>query len=202
MSDATKKDNIHLKDDTYIIYAHPQTRQVKTTEGTFTSEYISYTVDLLGSIKGKGYETLCTFLRNDVTAHDQVTLALSNTGGSVDAGYKIINALRACQGYITCRVESPCYSMGAILAIAGDALVMEKNTFLMFHNYSGMQGGKGQEALDMHIHTHDWIKHAFKSVCMPFLTKVEMDRIFDDKDLYVHDNAKDLKARMKRHFKG
>jgi ATP-dependent protease ClpP protease subunit len=202
MSDNNSKvDNIYLKGDNYIIYAHPCSKEVDTDEGTFTSDYMKFTVDLLRSVKGTGYETLCTFLRNDVTTHDEITLALSNTGGCVDAGYKIINALRACEGKITCRVEAPCYSMGAILAIAGDKLIMEKNTFLMFHNYSGMQRGKGQEALDMLVNTDEWIKEAFKSVCTPFLTAAEMNKIFDDKDVYIHDSDKDINTRIKRHFK-
>lgn len=147
------------------------------------------------------YAELLHLLRREVKEKDEVVIHLGNFGGSCHLGVQIINAVKHCKGKVHMQVEFPCYSMGAIMAVSGNSLTLEDDTFLMFHNYSGGSYGKGQEKMDAMVHTDAWLKKAFKRRCTPFLTKPELTKLFQDQDVYVHADGKGLKARMKRHFK-
>lgn len=133
--------------------------------------------------------------------NDKVVVHLANSGGSCHGCIFLVNAMRDCEAPIDVIVEAPCYSAGACLALAGNSLEMRPNTFLMFHNYASVTGGKGAE-LKMSIHNAEkWIHTYFKDIHSPFLTDAEIKMIENDKDVYVHAGEKGLKARIRRHFK-
>ncbi len=147
-----------------------------------------------------GYARLCHFLRT-TSPEDNVIMYLSNHGGSCASGYQLINAVRQSPGQVHMMVDAPCYSMGALLAVAGDSLHMNPNTLLMFHNYSGGSGGKGREMLDLALQHDVWLQSAVKNTAYPFLSKKELSDIAADKDVYVHWDDPTLNDRVKRHFK-
>lgn len=137
---------------------------------------------------------------SSVKAQDQVTIHLSNFGGAVHSGMRVAHAIRDCAGTTVVVVEGPCYSMGAIIAISGDAVLLKPGTFLMFHNYTSFSIGKGGE-LRMSVEEFDKafsaLMHYFAS---PFITKKELERLKHDKDLYVHARTDDFRTRCLRHF--
>ncbi len=147
-----------------------------------------------------GYAKLCHFLRAS-KEDDQIIMYLSSYGGSCSAGYQLINAVRSSPGLVHMMVDAPCYSMGALLAVSGDTLLMNPNTLLMFHNYSGGNGGKGREMLDLATHQDAWLQSAVKNTAFPFLSKKELADIAADRDVYVHWDDATLKDRIRRHFK-
>lgn len=131
---------------------------------------------------------------------DIVHLFLANFGGAVHTGLRIAHGLRNCAATTIVRVEAPCYSMGAIIAVCGDALTMEPGTMLMFHNYSTVEMGKGGE---VGAAVEQFNKHFYKSLenlAHPFLTKGEITKLRNDQDVYIHSDDKDLSQRMIRHF--
>ena len=136
-----------------------------------------------------------------VGPNDKVTLLLGGRGGSVDTGTQLAHAIKNCPCGVDILVHSNCYSMHAILALCGASLSMQPETFLMFHNYSGGQIGKGGE---LHLAIKEYDKHSKaldKHLCFPFLDKKELEMISNDQDVYVHESDKDLKKRIERHFK-
>jgi ATP-dependent protease ClpP protease subunit len=158
--------------------------------------YLSDVVD----DRNESYFGLLQILRQ-VTKDDEVIVYLANRGGSCQVGLMLITAFKHCPAHVTMNVVAPCYSMGACLALCGNALIMQPSTFLMFHNYSGGSEGKGGELLQGTI---EYSKHSMeftKHFCTPFLSPEELKKIENDQDVYVHSNAKDLKSRIRRHFK-
>jgi ATP-dependent protease ClpP protease subunit len=141
---------------------------------------------------------------------DIVNFYLSCPGGHVSTGHQLINAVRECEARVNMIVDAPCFSMASILALSGDSLSMRPKTYLMFHNYSGGTYGKGPDIPDAAAATQKWIYGVFEDVAFPFLNKKELDRIKNNRDIYIFDNHKNnvgadskitTEARIKRHFK-
>jgi ATP-dependent protease ClpP protease subunit len=152
--------------------------------------------------EGKFYTVIDQKLRT-LKVVDQVNFYLRNYGGTINGLTDLLSAIHdTCAQEVNMILTAPSYSCGALLALAGTSLVMKPNTFLMFHNYSTGNSGKGGEAM-ISAKEHDkWIKHLMRSVAMPFLTEGEMQALEKDQDIYIHEYDKSVKSRIKRHFKG
>ena len=137
-----------------------------------------------------------------MSENDAVALYINSPGGRIDVGVSLINAIKYSKAPVTAIVESPSYSMASIIALACKKLIMLDNTFLMFHNYSTMAGGKGQEFIQNVQHTNDHFKKLMLDVCCPFLTRKEVEQTFKDQDIYVYNDDVSLEKRTVRHFKG
>lgn len=146
------------------------------------------------------YVELLETLRN-ADANDKVLLYLANYGGLCSTGFQIVNAIKECECGVDIVVDAPCYSMGAIIAVSGASLTMNPGTFLMFHNYSGGDYGKGKERLDATKHFYDHFHRHLERTCAPFLDKKELEALKNDNDVYVSADDKYTGKRIKRHFK-
>lgn len=147
------------------------------------------------------YTDLIHFLKN-APANDVVKIHLANFGGSVHAGLQLAHAIKECQALTIVDVSAPCYSMGAILALCGRCVVTRPTSYLMFHNYSGGESGKGAE---LKTSIGEFSKHFEKILryfCTPFLTEKEVKSLLKDEDVYVHFDNQEFIKRLKRHFKG
>jgi ATP-dependent protease ClpP protease subunit len=163
--------------------------------------YNVYQVYLSNSVEDSHkYDAICNLLRMS-TQNDIVLFYLANFGGSCHGLVNLVNAVKHTKASVFMLVTAPCYSAGATLAISGDYLYMYENTFLMFHNYSAVSAGKGEEMrLDVE-ETKRWIHGYFRMYHKPFLTECECKRIENDKDIYVRWDDKDIHSRISRHFK-
>ncbi len=132
---------------------------------------------------------------------DGVELRINCPGGHCDVGMMIVQAIKETKATVVCNVVYPSHSMGAIIAVAGDYLVMQPHTFLMFHTYSGGTHGKSDDMLKDVMYTDEAIKGMFGDVVCPFLTKKEVERMHRGEDLYIKSDDVTLPARLKRHFK-
>ena len=132
---------------------------------------------------------------------DKITIYIANRGGSCSTSISIVNYMKKCKAEITIQVTAPCYSAGSLIALAGDKLEMLPNTFLMFHNYNSLEYGKGNELVTSVTETDRWIKEYYRDLQTPFLTLEEIERIFTDRDLYIHSNEKTTLDRINRHQK-
>lgn len=165
-------------------------------------KYMQHVIQLGGTVISdpSEYFELIQFFYS-VGDRDTVTLLLGGRGGSVDTGTQLAHAIKNCPCGVDVVVHSNCYSMHSILALCGKSLRMQPETFLMFHNYSGGQIGKGGE---LHLAIKEYDRHAKaldKHFCFPFLSSKELEMIANDQDVYVHESDKDFKRRAKRHFK-
>jgi len=197
MSDKTEKkgdDSLSdilgaLENDLFKAYSVPKT-------GSDHHIYLSESIE--GSFR---YVDLCHALRTK-TAEDVVYIYLSCFGGDMYAGAAIISAIRDSKAQIITVVTAPTFSMGSTIALAGDNMIMKPNSFLMFHNYTATERGKGQELVDAVVHGDKWAKVFVENVAGKFLTKQEHKRIGEDKDVYVHWNDENLIDRYARHWPG
>lgn len=160
-----------------------------------------YEIHLSENIENNfAYVKLLRLLRS-ASKNDTVTMYLANYGGQCSTGFQIVNAIKDCACGVDIVLDAPSYSMGAIIAISGKSLKMNPGTFLLFHNYSGGDYGKGKEKLDATMHYYDHFHRHLKTVCSPFLTAAELEMLKHDKDVYVSCDDKDVTKRIKRHFK-
>lgn len=137
----------------------------------------------------------------EANERDVVNIHLASFGGACHVGFQVCHAVKDCKAHTIITVEQPCYSMGAILACCGDKLVMKPGTLLMMHNYSGGSRGKGGEMLMGAKHQDRWLHESFKYFASPFLTDAELEAMKKDQDIYIHASDRNLKSRMRRHFK-
>lgn len=137
-----------------------------------------------------------------IPENHQVNMFLSCSGGSVAIAQRICHAMRRCRGHVTAWVDSPCASAGSLIALAGDELKMTRDSHLMFHGANGGTSGNlsnAKKGLDI---THKWCRANDIEFAYPFLTVNEIDIINDTAlELHVYGDDKDIKKRMKRHFK-
>lgn len=159
--------------------------------------------NLLNEITGSQWH-LYEDIEREMKCLDEDDTLITNInccGGRIDMGQFLYNALKKCKAHKIMRVTAPSYSMAAVLALAGDDLVLEKHSWLMFHNYSGSSYGKGNEQ-ERHVEAYGkYIRGFFADICTPFLTKKEMERVFAGEDLYIHWDDPSLQQRIARHFK-
>jgi ATP-dependent Clp protease, protease subunit len=136
-----------------------------------------------------------------ITEKDSVVVHLNCPGGDCSVGFFLIDQLMALPCPVHMVVEYPTYSMGAIMALCGDKLTIEKDSYIMFHDYSGGSKGKGEETYLYTTNYRKVFKDRFTRLCKPFLTQSEVNKMFKGEDLYIHHDDPSLKERMNRHFK-
>ena len=120
--------------------------------------------------------------------NEAIHIHLNTPGGRIDSGVQIINAIKASQGHVVTHLEGEVCSMGAVLFLAGDEMVVYDNCLMMFHNYSGGSFGKGHE-LKASVDAADrWYTTLLADICLPFLSEDELDRIIKGEDLWMQSN--------------
>lgn len=65
---------------------------------------------------------------------DEITVRINSPGGAVFDGIAILNALRDHKAKITVVVDSLAASIASVIAMAGDEVVMNRNSQMMVHN--------------------------------------------------------------------
>jgi len=142
---------------------------------------------------------LCNLLRETVNEEDAVTFHVSNYGGCFDSAATLVNAIKDCKGETKAVVNAPSYSAATMITLACDEVEIKPYAFLMFHNFSSRTGGKGGE-LKANVHNTERVIHSMmRDLYDPFLSQKEINDIFNDKDVYVHWDDKNLINRLNKH---
>jgi ATP-dependent protease ClpP protease subunit len=129
--------------------------------------------------------------------NDVVHLHLNTPGGLVATGVQLISAMRASNGHIVTHLEGEACSMGALLFLTADEMVVYDDSLLMFHNYSGGAYGKGHEITASIEATNKWYTRLATNVCTPFLTEEELSEIIKGADLWMlSDEVEDRLKKM------
>ena len=82
-------------------------------------------------------ETSANTFRDELTAHpevSQINIYINSQGGSVIEGTAIYNQLKRHPAHKTVYVDGFACSIASVIAMAGDEVVMPKNTMMMLHN--------------------------------------------------------------------
>lgn len=130
------------------------------------------------------YAKLVSFLRS-VTQLDEVRFYINCPGGRVDAGLQLLNAIQDCEAHVVMILDGEAYSMAAYFMFAGDEIVVNDNSMLMIHNYSGGQIGKGGDLLNSAEAYNKLSKKLMKKYFSGFLTEQEMADVLNGKDMYL-----------------
>lgn len=80
---------------------------------------------------------------------DEITVRLNSPGGDVFDGIAILNALRAHKAKVTVYVDGLAASAASFIAMAGDEIVMRRNSELMIHDAWGFCAGNADEMRSM-----------------------------------------------------
>jgi len=139
--------------------------------------------------------TLRTAAKSDV-----ILLHLNTPGGNFDTGLQIINNINASDAQVITILEARAYSMGAMIFLAGDELIVHDTCQLMFHNYSSALMGKGNEQQAQVLASGKWFEKVMRQVCKPFLSDEEVARILHGEDIWM--DSDDIRRRLAHLSKG
>ncbi|HJV05851.1 MAG TPA: Clp protease ClpP [Chromobacteriaceae bacterium] len=131
---------------------------------------------------------------------DLIFLHLNTPGGNFDTGLQIINNIAASPARVVTILESRAYSMGALIFLAGDELIVHDTCQLMFHNYSSALIGKGNEQQAQVLAISKWFEKVMRNVCKPFLADEEVERILRGEDIWM--DSDEIRRRLAHLQKG
>lgn len=169
------------------------TRYERHSEIRQISYYLSGTI-----VQSNYYNELFYTLRT-ATETDLIYLHLNTCGGDFDTGLQLINNMIASNAHVVAVLEARAYSMGAFIFLAADELVVHDNCQLLFHSYSGVFSGKGNEQQAQGSALASWFEKFMERICQPFLTLNEIKGILKGADMWMDsDEIRHRMARMQR----
>ena len=136
---------------------------------------------------------------NVATPADVIYIHLNTPGGQLDTGVQIINAMQNSQAKIVTVLESMAHSLGTLLFLAGDEMVVNDNCMMMFHNFNGGMFGKGNELTSQLDATVKWFNTLAKKIYIPFMSEDEFNRISRGEDLWMQ--SQEIRKRLDRMMK-
>lgn len=136
---------------------------------------------------------------NTASGSDTIVIHLNTSGGHLDTGVQIINAMQNSQAKIVTVLEGLAYSLGTLIFLAGDEMVVNDHCMMMFHNFKGGVIGKGNELTSQLDATVKWFSMLAKKIYIPFLTEDEFTRITKGEDLWMH--SAEIRKRLDRMIK-
>lgn len=74
-----------------------------------------------------------------------INIYINSLGGSVKEGLSIYNQLKRHSAYKTVYIDGYCASIASVIAMAGDKIVMPKNTVMMVHNVWSEVAGNAKQ---------------------------------------------------------
>jgi ATP-dependent Clp protease protease subunit len=153
-------------------------------EHTFTSQHVHF---YLSEDVGDPSEYTDMIHRINVASeNDTVFIHLNTPGGRLDTGVQIINAMQNTDATVVTILEAEAFSLGTLIFLAGDELVVNDHCMIMFHNFKGGVSGKGHEQLAQLGATVKWFTAIAREIYIPFLTEDEFNGIIEGKDLWMH----------------
>jgi ATP-dependent Clp protease protease subunit len=169
------------------------TRHERRTEIRQISYYLS------GSILQSSYYNELFYTLRTATETDLIYLHLNTCGGDFDTGLQIINNMMASNAHVIAVLEARAYSMGAFIFLAADEMVVHDNCQLLFHSYSGVFSGKGNEQQAQGLALANWFEKFMERICQPFLSTNEIKGILKGADMWMDsDEIRHRMARMQR----
>lgn len=132
--------------------------------------------------------------------HDEIILHINSPGGNLFTAIQFMNAMTECEATITAQVEGACMSAATMILLCCDRYMLSPHAMFMFHNYSGGSFGKGGEMWENIKYERSWSKKFLHDCYNNFLTKVEIDKMLDGKDIWLTTEqvADRLHARQKK----
>lgn len=136
---------------------------------------------------------------NTAAPGDVIYFHLNTHGGNLETGVQLINAMSNTAARVVTLLDGVAYSLGTILFLAGDEMVVNDNCMMMFHNFRGGLVGKGQELTAELRATVSWYASIARKMYIPFLTEDELERISKGEDIWMQ--SPEIRKRLDRMIK-
>lgn len=152
-------------------------------EQTFTAQHVHFYLS-----EEISEPSLYTDMIHKITVagpNDVIFIHLNTPGGQLDTGVQLINAMNNSQAKIVTVLDGMAYSLGTLIFLSGDEMVVNDNCMIMFHNFKGGLGGKGNELTSQLDATVKWFSTLAKKVYIPFMSEDEFDRVLRGEDLWM-----------------
>ena len=127
---------------------------------------------------------------------DVIVIHINSYGGDMMTAIQLMQAIGETDATVVCSVEGACMSAATIVFLSGEQYQLNEFSVFMFHNYSGMNIGKGGEMFDAISHERVWSNNLLRKVYDGFLTKKELSAIMENKDIWM--NADDVIKRLEK----
>lgn len=151
---------------------------------------------ICGEIREPQYYTELFYTLRTASETDWVYLHLNSSGGDFNTGLQIINNVLASNARVATILEARAYSMAALIFLCGDELIVHDNCQLMFHIYSGIFAGKGNEQQAEAVAVGNWFEKAMSRLCSPFLSNTEIKHILKGSDIWM--DSDEIRRRLQR----
>ena len=151
---------------------------------------------ICGELKEPQYYTELFYTLRTAGDTDLIYLHLNSPGGDFNTGLQIINNIAASSARVVTILEARAYSMAALIFLSGDELIVHDNCQIMFHTYSGIFAGKGNEQQAEIAAVGRWFEKVMRRICTPFLTDDEVNLILKGADYWI--DSDDITRRLSR----
>ena len=143
------------------------------------------------------YSELCFTLEH--TEADYVKLIMNNGGGMMDSMLSIIDSISKSNATVVAVLSGTVASAATMIALKCDEIEVADHTSWLTHYYSGGSAGKGNEIKAKHEFDEVYIPKIFKELHKDFLTKEEIAKVIDGKDIWL--NKEEILSRFARKAK-
>lgn len=151
---------------------------------------------LCGEIREPHFYTELYYTLRTAAETDLIYIHLNSSGGDFNTGLQIINNMLASNARVVTILEARAYSMAALIFLCGDELIVHDNCQLMFHIYSGIFAGKGNEQQAEVAAIGSWFEKVMSRLCSPFLSDGEIAGILKGADLWM--DSDEIRRRLRR----
>jgi len=151
---------------------------------------------LCGEIREPQYYTELFYTLRSASETDLVYIHINSSGGDFNTGLQIINNMFSSNARVVTILEARAYSMAALIFLSGDELIVHDNCQLMFHIYSGIFAGKGNEQQAEVAAVGNWFEKVMSRLCSPFLTDTEIANILKGSDVWM--DSDEIRRRLQR----
>lgn len=120
------------------------------------------------------------------TQNDVIYFHINCEGGNVSTGIQLLSAMEDCEATIVTVLDGGAYSMATFLFLAGDQYIVNKNSMMMFHNFStGFFPSKGNEIKTYVDAYSKMFDRLMGENVYPFLNEDEIEMIGNGSDVWV-----------------
>ena len=117
-------------------------------------------------------------------ATEVVTMKIKYKGSSVIEGLQVVNEIRNCKQKVTAKVEVMACSMGGVIALACNQLIMHKDDLLMLHNCMSYAEGNKEEMANV-IESMKAIDAVLHSIVMEHAKDKTLDARIDNGEVWL-----------------
>lgn len=179
-------------DDTHSLEETQGKPPYRFFEQQFTSRQLTFY--LTGEILTPEHYVDMVHIIRTANEHDTVYVVLNTIGGDLATGIQLINAMRSTPAKVVAVVDGTCYSMGTMLMLAADEIIVNDNCMVMFHHYTSGISGKGSEQAAELTATIEWFAELCDDFYYPFLAKEEIEKLLEGKDFWM--TSKEVRERF------